>query len=113
MKNPITGSKNSQATIIELKTYVVGGLKNKPRSEPIKIYLVFKDPVAKVVKTKTGLDILVVPAKMGVVGKWMTPQDMAVELKKYFTEYQANCLKEFQVNLESIPNQFAGVYLTC
>jgi hypothetical protein len=86
MKNPITGSKNSQATIIELKTYVVGGLKNKPRSEPIKIYLVFKDPVAKVVKTKTGLDILVVPAKMGVVGKWMTPQDMAVELKKYFTD---------------------------
>jgi len=85
MGKPITGTKTGEASIIELKSYVVGGPKNKPRSEPVKIYLVFKDPVAKVILNKAGiLEIQVVPAKMGVVGKWMTPEDMAKELKKYF-----------------------------
>lgn len=32
-------------------------------------------------------------------------KELKVIIKKYFTEYQTNCLKEFQVNLESLPSQ--------
>jgi DNA polymerase III delta prime subunit len=32
-------------------------------------------------------------------------KDLKIVIKKYFTDYQTNCLKEFQVNLESIPGQ--------
>jgi len=32
-------------------------------------------------------------------------KELKIIIKKHFTEYQTNCLKEFQVNLESIPGQ--------
>ena len=32
-------------------------------------------------------------------------KELKVIIKKYFTEYQTNCLKEFQANLESLPSQ--------
>jgi hypothetical protein len=92
-------SKSSQATKIELTTYITGGPQKKQVSEPIQIYLIFKDPVAKVVVNTAGeLDITVTPAKMGVSGLWLTPQELAQKSKDYFSDiiYQGKKLpKEY------------------
>ena len=101
LSNPVVASqsKSSQATKIELMTYITGGPQKKQVSEPIQIYLIFKDPVAKVVVNTAGeLDITVTPAKMGVSGLWLTPQELAQKSKDYFSDiiYQGKKLpKEY------------------
>jgi DNA polymerase III delta prime subunit len=40
-------------------------------------------------------------------------KELKIVIKKYFTEYQTNCLKEFQANLESLPSQLDHFLLKC
>ena len=99
LSNPVVASqsKSSRATRIELSTHIQVSTAKKTSFEPIEIYLIFKDPTEKVVVNKKGeLDITVVPAKMGIAGVWLTPQEMAKQAKDYFSKiiYQGKPLPQ-------------------